>query len=116
LGNVGSMNCSHKVCINTQFAPPFFSIFKTHNFGSKFLLSPTSKPSESCDCPQIAWENANTEGLGFRYKNLEVFKSHMCNTNYCWNPETVEPSFSWSRYVTLLRWEDLIQTITNNSS
>jgi hypothetical protein len=49
LGSVGSMNCSHTVCINTQFAPPFFSIFKTYNFGSKFLLSPTSKSSESCD-------------------------------------------------------------------
>lgn len=72
LGNVGSINCSHTVCINTQFAPPFFSIFKTYNFGFKFLLLPTSKPSESCDCPQIAWENANTELLGLRYDHLEV--------------------------------------------
>lgn len=54
LGNVGSINCSHTVCFSTQFAPPFFSIFKTYNVGFKFLLLPTSKPSESCDCPQIA--------------------------------------------------------------
>ena len=106
VGNVGSINCSHTVC--TQFAPPLFSIFKTHNSGFKFLLLLTSKPSESCDCPQIAWDNANTELLGFKVQTLRRLQSHICNTNHCENPETVKPSFNWSRYVTLPRWEELI--------